>query len=139
MADIETRVREIMALKNELQNQFGVKRNPDCEDPLVYGGVVESDVIARITPVVEKYFGPAYKPAGQTAYLGNWFDSFIKAVGGVRPEQTLYRVKLEPGIDLYCAFWPWGSNPIKTSVRLGLLCDDTDREEKLGKALRDCF
>lgn len=91
------------------------------QEPFLYTGIIQSDIVDAIGVEVENFFGPPYKQRNASAFFGNWFDPFIRRVGGIRKEQTLYRKEFEHGLALYCAFWPWGSNPIKTSVRLGLL------------------
>ncbi len=136
--EIET-IKETLKLIGELKTQFGIKRNADCDDPLMYAGVANSDVIANITPLVEKYFGKAYKPAGETAYLKNFFDGFVKNVGGARSDQTLFRKDISPVLTMYCAFWPWGSNPVNTSIRIGLLCETEEQEDEVVKLLKGCF
>ena len=136
---LRQKISKVMALRTELQNKFGVRRNPDCEDPLIYGGVANSDLLEKMTPLVESFFGKPYKAAGEGAFLKNLFDGFVKQVGGIRKEQTLYRLDLSDSVRLYCAFWPWGSNPVKTTVRIGLFSTDEEEEARLQKEVGDLF
>ena len=138
-SNVRKRVTEVMAMRDELHKQFGVRRNVDCEGDLLYGGVAETDLIAKITPLVENYFGKPYKAAGEGAFFKNLFDGFVKQVGGIRKDQTLYRLDLSDTAKLYCAFWPWGSNPIKTTVRIGLFSTDEEEEARLARQLGDLF
>ena len=105
----------------------------------MYCGVAKSNLISEITPIVEEYFGKPYKTAGNSAFFMNMFDKFIKKVGGIRSEQTLYRKDITDKVILYCAFWPWGTEPIKTSVRIGLICYDKKEEEELTGYLKSYF
>ena len=138
-SDIRQQVGKVMGLQKELRKKFGVLRNPDCDTPLLYGGVAESNLLEKITPLVEGYFGKPYKSAGEGSFFKNLFDGFVKQVGGVRKEQTLYRLDLTDSVRLYCAFWPWGSDPVKTTVRIGLFSTDEAEEELLAKELADLF
>lgn len=133
------KIKDALQLIDELKRQFAVRRHPDGCGSLLYTGVAESNVIEKLTPVVEKRFGSAYKPAGQSALLKNWFDGFVKGVGGIRRDQTLFRLDIMPELILFCAFWPWGSEPVKTSIRIGLLCSDEDLEKKMESALQGAF
>lgn len=129
MSDYLQVVDETLALIKELNAEYEIT-SADAGDPLLYSGVVGSDVIAEITPTVEKYFGRAFKPAGQGAFLKNIIDGFTKDIGGIRKEQTVFRKQVSASLNLYCAFWPWGSDPIKTTVRIGVLCDLDEASEK---------
>lgn len=138
MEETINQIKKSLKIINDLTAKFGLVPNPDGCDTLLYTGVAESDILPGLTPVVETYFGLPYKPAGESAFLKNWFDSFVESVGGIRTEQTLYRREISADIALYCAFWPWSSNPIKTSVRIGLICPP-DQEDVLGRALEGYF
>ena len=122
-------VEETMALIGELKAVYEIKPE-DSGDSLLFTGVVESDLIEQITPTVEKYFGGPFKPNGQSALLKNLMDGFSKAIGGMRKEQTVFRKNVSKSLDLYCAFWPWGSNPVKTTVRIGVLTSGSEGIEK---------
>lgn len=140
--EITEQVKEIkknLKLISLLEKQFGIRPNSDVDDPLLYCGVAQSDLISQLSPEVEKFFGKAYKPAGEGAFFKNLFDKFIKSVGGVRKDQTLYKKDIEKGVVLYCAFWPWGTQPVKTSVRIGLLCYDPACETEYTKHLKGYF
>lgn len=136
---ISQKIREIMTLVPELKEKFNLERNSDGCDTLLFTGVAKSNIIADLTPLVELKFGKPYKPAGESALLKNWFDAFVKDVGGVRYEQTLFRLDLGDKIGIYCAFWPWGSDPERTSVRIGVLCPDDEAESQLDREVGKLF
>ena len=131
--------KEILAIIPEIRKQFGVIRNPDVKEALLYCGVADSNILPTLTPVVEKYFGTAYKPAGSWAFFKNWFDPFVKAIGGIRTDQTLFKKDIRENLWIYCAFWPWGSNPVKTSIRIGIICETDEEEDYLDKQLKTSF
>jgi len=122
-------IEETMALIGELKTTYEIKP-PDSKDPLLYTGVVEADVIDQVTPIVEKYFGSPFKPAGQSATFKNLLDSFSKTLGGMRKEQTVFRKDISKSLYLYCAFWPWGSNPVNTTIRIGVLTTGAEEIEE---------
>jgi len=111
-----------LSVISELMSGFDIKPS-DSRDPLVFAGVVQSDMLDEITTVVESYFGKAYKPAGKSAFFRNYTDQFVRDIGGIRKEQTVFRKAITDTLDCYCAFWPWGSDPVNTTVRIGVLCD----------------
>lgn len=133
-----TALRAELALVPALREKFRLQTNRDVRQPLLYAGVVESDIVAALTPDVEARFGPPYKAAGAGAFWKNLFDRFVREIGGIRRDQTLYRRDIAPGVTLYCAYWPWGSNPVKTSIRIGVLCPEAELKE-FETALADLF
>ena len=132
-------IRKNLELIDLIESKFKIKPNNDVDDPLLYCGVADSNIIAQLSEDVEKYFGKPYKPAGEGAFFKNFFDKFMREVGGARKEQTLYRREISESIVLYCAFWPWGSNPVKTSVRIGLLCYGADERDFFTRELKGAF
>ena len=128
-------IKETLSVIKELKSGFDLEPSDSC-NPLVFAGVVDSDIIQDITHLVEKYFGKAYKPAGKSAYIINLTDRFAKAIGGIRKEQTVYRKNVAPTLDLYCAFWPWGSNSVRTTVRIGVLGDTQGMEDEIGSLMK---
>ena len=131
-------IKKNLKLIGLLEKQFDMRPNPDVDEPLVYCGVAKTNLISEITPIVEEQFGKPYKTAGDSAFFMNLFDKFIRKVGGIRTEQTLYRKDITDKVILYCAFWPWGSEPVKTSIRIGLVCYDS-KEEEFVKYLKSFF
>jgi hypothetical protein len=132
-------IRKTLELISAIEKNFKIKPNNDVDDPLLYCGVADSNIIDTLTVEVEKHFGKAYKPAGEGAFFKNYFDRFVKEVGGARKDQTLFKKDIAEGIVMYCAFWPWGSNPVKTSVRIGLLCYGADERDFFARELKGEF
>ncbi len=129
-------LRDALALVPALREKHRLKPNRDVRQPLLYAAVVESDIVEALAADVEGTFGAPYKARGAGCFWKNLFDPFVKAIGGIRRDQTLYRRDVAPGLSIYCAFWPWGSNPVKTSVRFGVLCPAAD-EKPLEEGLAD--
>ncbi len=132
-------IRNILKLIDIIEKKYKIKPNNDVEDPLLYCGVADSNIIEQLSEDVEEQFGKAYKPAGEGAFFKNFFDRFIREVGGARKDQTLFRKEISDEVVMYCAFWPWGTNPIKTSVRIGLLCYGADERDAFTKELKGEF
>ena len=55
-------IKGTLKIIGDLKSKFGIKRNPDCKESLLYVGVANSDLMTQLNPVVEEYFGKAYKP-----------------------------------------------------------------------------
>ncbi len=133
------KIREALKIIDLIEAKFKIKPNHDIDDPLLYCGVADSNIMKQLTEEVEKIYGKAYKPAGEGAFLKNFFDKFVREVGGARKEQTLFRKEISEQVFLYCAFWPWGSNPVKTSIRIGLVCYGADERDFFTKELKGDF
>lgn len=132
-------IRKTLGLIDIIEGKYKIKPNHDVEDPLLYCGVADSNLIAQLAEEVEKYFGKPYKPAGEGAFFKNFFDRFIREVGGTRTDQTLFRKEISDQTVMYCAFWPWGTQPVKTSVRIGLVCYGADERDFFTKELKGEF
>jgi hypothetical protein len=115
----------------DLRDRAGLTLRPDSADPLLHTAVMNARDVATVGQVVQERMGPAYKPAGESAVWKNWFDGFVKAVGGVRSEQTLFRLDVDPEVSLYCAFWPWASDAQRVSIRLGVHARDPVVRDRL--------
>lgn len=134
MSDQLHKVEETMGLIAELKESFGIQPSKN-DDPLLYTSVVQGNVVQQISPVVEEYFGKPYKKAGQSAFMKNLTDEFAKTLGGMRKEQTFFRKDVSEAVQLYCAFWPWGTDPEKTTVRIGILTDGNDEFDHEAKEI----
>ncbi len=133
------KIRKTLKLIDVLENKYPIKGNSDNDDPLLYCGVVKSDIVEQLSREVENYFDKPYKSAGESAFFKNFFDKFMREVGGARKDQTLYRKEIDEQTFMYCAFWPWGTQPVKTSVRIGLVCYGADERARYSKELKGEF
>ncbi len=91
--------------------------------------VAPAAVTAEVDTVVQRYLGEPTKPAGKGLPLSLKFNSVIRALGGIRKEQTLYMVALDEVVTFYVAYWPWGGGErftIKVGVHLGKGAADED-------------
>ncbi len=66
--------------------------------------VFNTGVMDKIKPVLEDYYGPAFKQAGVKAEPE--VNEISKAYGGVQKEQALY-YKNSQGISQLAMLWPW--------------------------------
>ena len=84
------------------------------EKPEFFEMVVKKDVLDQITAILERFFGPAMKPAGKDPSA----EARKKAVtcGGIRKEQTLYFAEKD-GYAFIAALWPW-SNEISITLKI---------------------
>lgn len=128
MTDAEV-LGHLSQLVTEIAKRGKLQMQADKRNALLRTTVIPSERVAQLLTDVTELMGPAVKPAGTTAMFKNWFDPFFKAVGGAEKQQSLFRRELTDRLSLYIAFWPWASDPARTSVRIGIACwDDTRRQ-----------
>lgn len=139
MKEYISEIKQTLRLIPVLRKKYSLKTNSDASGDLLYCGIANSDIIKEITLDVEEFFGKPYKPAGKSMFFKNFFDLFLKQIGGIKSEQTLFKKQINEQMFMYCAFWPWGSNPVKTSVRVGLVCFGADERNFLIKELKGAF
>ena len=132
-------IRLNLTLINDIKEKYGLEKNLDSCGPLLYTAIASPDHIEGLSHLVEKYFGPPHKPAGESAFFKNLFNGFARSVGGMNKNQTYYRRDISHDMTLYCAFWPWGSNPEKISVRIELLYNGKGSLEYLEEELSESF
>src|SRR2546423_270076 len=128
-------INELSVVVAELVKRASLEMQPDRRNVLMRTTVVPTDKVPRVLDVVAELLGPAVKPAGKSAWWKNWVDPFYRSVGGIQREQTLFRRELCAGLSLYCAFWPWASDPKRVSIRVGISCGDEARRKALEERL----
>lgn len=120
----------------DLKAKGPLELKPDRQNPLLYTTVVGAQRIYELKVLVSSMLGQPYKPSGESAMWKNWFDPFVKSVGGIEKQQTLYRRGLDEPFALYAAFWPWASDNTRCSLRIGLSCTDSPRRVELENKVR---
>ena len=128
-------IEQFEALLADLKKSSGLQMDPHESDPALRLAVVESKDLPALSAVLQRHLGEAFIPAGTSAFFKNLLDSFVRSIGGVRREQTLYRKSFESGTTLYCAIWPWASRPTRVSIRVGLHDSDSGRRQKIQEML----
>jgi len=73
--------------------------------------VVRSEKLAHLNPTLQKFFGPAAKPAGVRPRGEE--DALTSNFGGVLKNQTLYSIA-HGGISHLAMIWPWGDGQCAT-------------------------
>lgn len=123
----------LLSVIRELRSKRRLELRPDDRDKLLYSCVITSANVPQVAEAVQNLMGVPFKPAGTSAVWKNWFDPFVRGIGGIRRNQSLYRKDLPEGSIVYCAFWPWASDPTRVSIRLGLQCPDEAVRARLEK------
>lgn len=67
--------------------------------------VLLSRELLHLYPVLEKYFGVPFKPAGVAP--SREAQDYAKQYGGIQKQQTFYYVK-RAGLSNCAMIWPWG-------------------------------
>lgn len=137
--DTRPAIEKTIAFINKLRKTYRLETNHDAVAPLLYVGVASSKQIDQIHDELVAEFGEPLKPQGSTAFWMNLFNPFVRRVGGAKTDQTLFRRDLSPTVAVFCALWPWGSDPNRTSVRIGVYCDVEAEHEELVKAFGSRF
>ena len=77
--------------------------------------VVDRSRLEEMRPLLENYFGPPLKPAGQSP--SREARKIVEGLGGIRANQTLYHIE-KNGAAYLAMFWPW-EDGILTTVKIG--------------------
>ena len=80
--------------------------------------VAPRSAAAAVSAVVEKELGPATKPGGVSVPDDVRQHPLVRAIGGIRGDQTLYMKELVAGV-LYVAYWPWGGGD-RFTIKVGV-------------------
>lgn len=107
-------------LASEISSRLGLELRYNLE--LLYVTVLPSGTLSQLEALLMEHLGAAYKPRGRTAIFKNFFDRFVQGVGGIQRNQGLFRRDFGTDISLYAAIWPWASDPMKVSLRVGIYC-----------------
>lgn len=89
---------------------------------LTFLGVTSPSAVTGLEEILRRSFGAPYKEKGHRALWMNFFERFVRDVGGIRRNQTLYKRPMGGAVILYAALWPWATRPDRVSVRIGLHC-----------------
>lgn len=132
----EQATREVL---DEIRRLIGEVRGTGIEfaynGELLFLGVTSPTAIPGIEGILEGSLGRPYKVKGDRALWMNFFERFVRDVGGIRRNQTLYRRPMTERIILYAALWPWATRPDKVSIRIGIHCRATPVVQALNEAL----
>lgn len=92
-------------LVQELKKWPFREKRADSDDRLEF--IVKRDEFEKLTPVLESFFGPAQKPAGQKP--SREMESLAAEFGGVMKGQTLFHIEKD-GAPYLGLIWPWADN-----------------------------
>ena len=101
-----------------------IEIRPSSKSGRYLEAVLRRSDLERCASLVGQVFGPPAKGFGQRAAFAPDTKPIVEALAGIRPEQCLY---LKPGLDrsmLYAAFWPWGTDPQRITLKIGIYCGD---------------
>jgi hypothetical protein len=76
--------------------------------------VVSNQQLEKIHPILERYFGPPFKAAGQSP--SKEALRYTASYGGIRRDQTLYYAERE-GAPHFAMMWPWGDG-LRVTVKI---------------------
>ena len=67
--------------------------------------VIRTEKLSQLNPTLERFFGPATKPAGVRPRGEE--DALASNFGGILKNQTLYSIA-QNGVSHLAMIWPWG-------------------------------
>lgn len=76
--------------------------------------VIEQSDVQALNTILENYFGPPIKKAGET--VTDEIDRITGRYGGVQVNQTAYAKKTDTGYDV-ALLWPW-ANKVSVTIKV---------------------
>ena len=61
------KIKNTLKIIDNIEKKYKIKRNADVDDPLLYCGVAQSNIINDLSEDVKAYFSD-HKPAGKSAF-----------------------------------------------------------------------
>lgn len=74
--------------------------------------VVSKDKIQCYEAALNAFFGPPFKPAGQSP--SQEANLYANPYGGIQQGQTMYLKKSEDSVTTLAFLWPWGNGTLVT-------------------------
>jgi hypothetical protein len=103
---------EFSELRKEMDVfSFDEKRSDEAD---YFEVVVSKPELEKITPVLEKFLGPAIT---STQNLAPQQKTMVDEMGGIMPGQSLY-LRSENNQTFFAMLWPWGSGK-QVTVKIG--------------------
>ena len=81
--------------------------------------VAASSSKEQVVAIVEGLFGQPLKPAGENIPDNLSSSPLVRAMGGIRGDQTLYSHVISEHVTAYIAFWPWNGGA-RFSIKVGV-------------------
>ena len=76
--------------------------------------------LARCYDLLAKALGPPLKEFGESVALTPEARRTADAVGGIRSNQCFFLAQQGAKHVAYAALWPWGSDPTRLTLKVGL-------------------
>ncbi len=101
------------------QAQF-VETRPSTSPEDYFEGVLARDTVPGCEALLTSALGAPVKPFGQAPALDRAIKKIVERLGGVRPEQCLFLSQRPDGVVAYAMLWPWASNPLRVTLKVGV-------------------
>jgi len=83
-------------------------------------GVLSRPDLPRCCDLLVQHLGSSVKEFAQPAKFSKEIQRLVNDLGGVRVEQSLFLKTVEGSQTIYAALWPWASNPLRITLKVGL-------------------
>jgi hypothetical protein len=94
-----------------------VRSTPDTDE--YFEAVFMSKDLEKMTLMLKEGLGEPIKPAGKDVRFAKDMQKIVDLIGGLRREQSFY-VKSGSDKHTYAALWPWQSDPLKITLKIGI-------------------
>jgi len=81
--------------------------------------VAPREALEGVAAIVEEHLGEPAKAAGTSVPADLAGSAMVKAMGGLRGNQTLYAKAVGEELTVYVAFWPWGGGA-RITIKVGV-------------------
>ena len=95
-----------------------VRSAPASEDYLE--GVLAREELQRCCALLSERLAPPIKDFGKAAAFEPPVQKVVASLGGIRLEQCLFLKQGEEGHAVYAALWPWASDPLRITLKVGV-------------------
>ena len=95
-----------------------VRSAPSTDDYLE--GVLSREDLQRCDTLLRDALGPPVKEFGKAAAIAPAMRALVDRIGGVRIEQCLFLRQDEAGQVTYAALWPWASDEMRITLKVGV-------------------
>lgn len=137
-SDEELALALITVVERLCQQPRAVVRDPQGELSLEM--VLPTALMDEVTALLTRSLGDAWKPQGKPPpRLRWWLHPLRKALGTVRPEQTLYGRRTQAGAWGYAWMLPWVRQPDLFTLQIGMTQPSSGAAMRMGAAWKDLY
>jgi len=113
----------ILDIITSIRSSFKLEERPSPEPEKYFEAVIQRTELKRCVDLLETNLGSPVKPFDQDLKLDKGIQKIADDLGGIWKDQCLFLKQNESQEFIFAAFWPWGSDPERITLKLGLVED----------------